>query len=151
MLTRIWLTVFFLLLPLVATAQNDVPRVGVLIPEMGRSQSQLIKGLREELKLLGHEERKTVFLEIQDTKGNRAALEPAAAELIGRKVEVILTTGTRATRVAQSATAKIPIVFVHPADPVALGLVKAMEASGGNITGVAGLAQANADEQGSVS
>lgn len=139
MLTRTLLTIFFLLPPLVAAAQNDIPRIGVLIPEMGRSQSQTIKGLREELKLLGYQERKTVFLEIQDTKGNRGALEPAAAELIARKVKVILTTGTRATRVAKSATDKIPIVFVHPADPVSLGLVKRMEASGANITGVAGL------------
>lgn len=141
MLISILTTLLFLLIPSLAVSQPEMPRVGILVPEMGRSQSQTLKGLREELKRLGHQERKTILLDIQDTKGNRAALEPAAMELVGRNVDAIVVTGTRAAWVAKSATGnKIPIVFVHPADPVILGLVKNMEASGGNITGVAGLA-----------
>ncbi len=129
----------FLLVPLAAVAQPRIPRLGVLIPEMGRPQSQAIKGLVDELKQLGYQERKNIFLETRNAKGDRGALEPAAADLTARKVDVIFTTGTRATQVAKSATGHIPIVFIHPADPIALGLAKSMEGSGSNITGVAGL------------
>ncbi len=56
-----------------------------------------------------------------------------------QKVRLIFTTGTRATQAAKSATSKIPIVFIHPADPAALGLVKSITAPGENVTGVAAL------------
>jgi ABC-type uncharacterized transport system substrate-binding protein len=126
--------------PMIAQAQPRVPRVGILIPELSRSQSQAIKGLGDELKKLGYQERKNISLDTRNAKGDRAALQPAALELIAQKVDVIFTTGTRATQVVKSATREVPIVFVHPADPVTLGLVKSMEQSGANLTGVAGQA-----------
>ena len=129
-----------LLAPTVPEAQTRMARVGILVPEMERAQSQTIKGLREELKQLGYQERKSIVFETRNAKGDRGALQPAATELLAQKVDVIFTTGTRATRVAKSATGEIPIVFSHPADPVSLGLVKSMERSGTNLTGVAGLA-----------
>ena len=72
-----------------------------------------------------------------NAKGDRSALQPAAVELVGKKVNVIFTTGTRATEVAKAATKDIPIVFRHPADPVAVGLLKNMKRPEGNVTGVA--------------
>lgn len=130
--------ILFLLASAAAGAQPGQPTVGLLIPDLGRSQSQTINGLRDELKRLGYQERKNIFLETKNVKGNRGALEPAATELVARKVDVIFATGTRATQVAKSATRDIPIVFIHPADPVSLGLVKSQDRSGGNLTGVAG-------------
>ncbi|MGH7824393.1 MAG: ABC transporter substrate-binding protein [Candidatus Binatia bacterium] len=130
----------FLLVPMAVEAQPRISRVGILIPELSRPQSQAIKGLTDELEKLGYEERKNIFLETRNAKGNRAALQPAAQELINQKVDVIFTTGTRATEVAKSTTRDIPIIFIHPADPVALGLVKSIEGSNVNLTGVAGLA-----------
>jgi putative ABC transport system substrate-binding protein len=117
-----------------------MPRVGFLIPELGRSESQAIKGLRDELQRIGYQDRKNIQLEIRNTKGVRAALQPAAIELVNQKVDVILSTGTRATQVAKSATRDIPIVFIHPADPVSLGFVKSTVDPGANVTGVAGFA-----------
>jgi putative ABC transport system substrate-binding protein len=134
------LTILLLLASVAAGAQSVTPRVGVLIPDMGRSQSQAVNGLRDEVKRLGYQERKNIFFETQNVKGDRSALQPAAIELITRKVDVIFTTGTRATQVAKSVTRDIPIVFVHPADPISLGLVKSVDGSGGNLTGVAGFA-----------
>ena len=116
------------------------PRIGILIPESLRPESQAIKGLRDGLKELGYKEEKNILVEIRNAKGDRAALKPAVDELVGKKFNLIFTTGTRATQAAKTATTEIPIVFTHPADPVALGLVKSMEHPGGNITGVAGLA-----------
>ncbi|MBI4528225.1 MAG: ABC transporter substrate-binding protein [Deltaproteobacteria bacterium] len=121
-------------------AANSNLLVGVLVPEYLRSESQVIKGLKQGLEEAGYKEKKNLFIEMRNAKGNRGALDPLARELLSRKVAAILTTGTRATRAALSASANIPVVFCHPADPVALGLVKTMERPGGNATGVAGLA-----------
>lgn len=135
--------IIFLLLALTDTqAQGTgrIPRVAILIPESLRSESQVIRGLREELKKLGYKERKNIHIEVLNAKGDRAALKSMASEIVSRKVNLLLTTGTRATHTAQAATKEIPIIFSHPADPVALGLVKSMDHPGGNTTGVAGLA-----------
>jgi putative ABC transport system substrate-binding protein len=123
-----------------AQAQARIPRLGILVPDMGRSQSQAIKGLRDELKRLGHQEGKTIVLEIRNAKGDRSALRPAADELVKQKTDVIVTTGTRATQVVKSATTDLPVVFIHPADPIALSFVKSLEQPEANLTGVAAFA-----------
>lgn len=113
-------------------------RIGVLLPELSRAQTQSLKGIHEELKRLGYVERRNLVLETRNTKGDRSALRPAADELVKLKVAAIFTTGTRATTVAANATKDIPIVFVHPGDPMAAGMVKAMNQAPGNMTGIAG-------------
>ncbi|MGE5303707.1 MAG: ABC transporter substrate-binding protein [Alphaproteobacteria bacterium] len=128
-----------LLVPIAAQGQPRIARVGILVPDMGRSQSQAIKGFRDELKQLGYQERKTILLKIYNAKGDRSALQPAADELVKQKTDVdaIVTTGTRATQVMKSVTADLPIVFIHPADPMALGFVKSLKRPEANLTGVA--------------
>jgi len=126
-------------IPLAAWAQAPA-RVGILVQEMGRAQAQAIKGLTEELKRIGYRERKNLFFEIRNVKGNRSALQPAAGELVAQKVTLIFTTGTSATRTAASATTDIPVLFVHPSDPVAAGLIKSAEERTKNLTGVAAYA-----------
>lgn len=142
MLTIVVLTICLLLVPTMTEAQQSVriPRVGVLVPEFDRPQSQMLRGLRDELQQLGYQEGKNFFIETQNAKGDRGALKPAVTKLVTQKVNVIVTTGTRATLTAKSATSEIPLVFIHPADPVALGFVKSMTRPEGNLTGVAGLA-----------
>ena len=141
-------------------------RIGILVQEMERQQSQSIKGLGEELRRLGYEEKKNLFFEIRNAKSNRAALQPAADELREHKVSVIFTTGTSATRAAITSTNEIPIVFVHPDDPVAAGLIKSIPiaspllsgnsssfwtSSGGerpkNLTGVAAYARGTTEKR----
>jgi putative ABC transport system substrate-binding protein len=107
---------------------------------MGRAQLQAIKGFSEELKRIGYRERKNLFFEIRNVKGNRGALQPAAGELVAQKVKLIFTTGTSATRAAASATTDIPVLFVHPGDPAASGLIKSAEERAKNLTGVAAYA-----------
>ena len=133
--------VLILLLPKAYAGEaTTLPRLGVLVPESLRPESQVIRGLRQGLKELGYQEKKSYALEIRDAKGDRSALAKEAAQLAGEKVQMILTTGTRATRTAMEATREIPIIFSHPADPVALGLVKNPQRPGGNVTGVAAFA-----------
>ncbi len=130
-----------LLVPGMARAQQ-VPRtfrIGILIPESGREESQTIKGLRDGLKELGYKEGENIQVEMRDVKGDRDALKSAAIDLVSKNVDVIFTTGTRATQAAKAATKKIPIVFRHDADPAVLGLVKSMKQPGGALTGVTAL------------
>ena len=133
-------TTIFILGLSVAEAQRppQIPRIGILIPEAGRSETQSVKGLREVLKELGYKEKENIVVEIRDGKGDRAALKPMANELVDKKVDLIFTTGTRATEVAIAATNKIPIVFRYRGNPQTVGLVKNNTRPGGNVTGVAG-------------
>jgi putative ABC transport system substrate-binding protein len=113
-------------------------RIGILIPESGRPETQSVKGLRDGLKELGYKERENILVEMRDAKGDRAALKPMANELVSKKVDLIFTTGTRSTGEATAATNEIPIVFRHPGNPQTMGLVKSNTRPGGNVTGVAG-------------
>ena len=117
---------------------SRLSRIGILIPESGRSETQSIKGLRDGLKELGYKERENILVEMRDAKGDRAALKPMANELVSKKVDLIFTTGTRSTQAAMAATSEIPIVFRYPGNPQTMGLVKSNTRPGGNVTGVAG-------------
>ena len=124
--------------PINAGEAPRLPRVGILIPESGRSESQSIKGLRDGLKELGYKERENILVEIRDAKGDRGVLKSMADELVSKKVDLIFTTGTRSTQAAIAATSEIPIVFRYPGNPETMGFVKSNTRSGSNVTGVAG-------------
>src|SRR5262245_8185869 len=64
-------------------------------------------------------------------------LSALAAELVTHQVDLILTSGTRATQVAHQATTTIPIVFILGTDPVWSGLIASYARPGGNLTGMA--------------
>jgi putative ABC transport system substrate-binding protein len=132
--------------PAIVVAQTP-PRIGILVQEMGRAQSQATKGMTEELKRLGYRERQNLFLETRDVKGMRAALQPAAAELLGKKVDLIFTTGTSATRAAMAATKDVPIIFVYPGNPIRAGIVNSPEERAKNLTGVAAYAGQTTDKR----
>jgi putative ABC transport system substrate-binding protein len=126
-------------------AQAQVARIGVLVPEMGRAQAQAQKGFVQELKQFGYQERKDIRFEVRNAKGNRNAVEPAAKELVASKISLIFATGTRAARAAMAATRDIPVVFVHPGDPVAAGLFKSSAEPRRNVTGIAAFAAQTTD------
>jgi putative ABC transport system substrate-binding protein len=63
-----------------------------------------------------------------------------AEELVRLKLEVIVTAGSGATRVAKAATPTIPIVMSSDDDPVGNGFVASLARPGGNITGLSQLA-----------
>jgi putative ABC transport system substrate-binding protein len=79
-------------------------------------------------------------MESRYTEGNVEPLPDLAAELVRLHVDVIVTTGTPATRAVKDATSTIPIIMTNiAADPVAVGLVRSLARPGGNVTGVLAL------------
>lgn len=121
-------------------AQTRVTRIGVLFHDMERAESQAMKGVGAMLKQQGYQERKNFIFETRNAKGNPGALPSAASALLVKKVDLIFTTGTRATLAAITAARGIPIVFVHGGDPVRSGLLINPSDPAGNVTGVAAYA-----------
>ena len=69
-------------------------------------------------------------------------VEEQAREFVRERVDLIVAFEDKSIRAAQDATAdpanRIPVVFLHPSDPVRDGLVESLSHPGGNLTGVWG-------------
>ncbi len=112
-------------------------KIGVLTESWGPTPEAV--GLRDGLVELGYHENEQFVLGVRFTQGDLTALPAAARELIQYGVDIILASDNAATKAAQRATTRIPIVFAGVADPVGLGLIQNFARPGGNITGVADL------------
>ena len=109
-------------------------RIGVL-SGLTLSASE-IEALQQGLQEHGYVSGKNAQIEWRVADGRYEQLPKFAAELVGLKVNAIISITTSATVSAKAATTTIPIVFVDVADPVASGLVRTLGRPGGNITGV---------------
>jgi putative ABC transport system substrate-binding protein len=123
--------------PRAASAQQTekVYRIGFL--RNGPPPKTFIDGFRQGLRELGYVEGRNITLEY-GVAGSADQLLDAAAELVRRKVDVIIASGTPPVPVAKRATRTIPIIFVASIDPVATGMVASLARPGGNLTGFAG-------------
>jgi putative ABC transport system substrate-binding protein len=92
--------------------------------------------LREGLRTFGWRPGETLDFEERWADGDFARLPRLAQELLDRRPDILVSTGTTETRALQALTRTIPIVFMQVAvDPVAAGFVKQIARPGGNITG----------------
>jgi len=124
--------------PLAAWAQQPggpMRHVGYLSPGPGYPFEAFREGLQE----LGYVEGRNIVIERRSAEGKPERLQDLATDLVGLRVDVIVTATTAATQAAQRATTTIPIVFALADEPVELGLVATVAKPGGNITGLTGL------------
>ena len=124
--------------PLAVEAQQGarVARMGYLASSLAASP-HLHGAFRQGLRDRGYIEGRNVVIEYRDAEGKLDRLPALAAELVARKVDVIVAAGgTPAALAAKHATGALPIVFTAAADPVTDGLVPSLARPGGNVTGL---------------
>jgi putative tryptophan/tyrosine transport system substrate-binding protein len=127
--------------PLAARAQQPaMPVVGWLgIGASPDDTGGTTTGVKEGLAETGFVESRNVRFEYRFADYHLERMPALAADLVRRRVAVIVTPTTAATLAAKAATQTIPIVFVAGIDPVAFRFVAALNRPGGNITGVTNL------------
>jgi len=128
--------------PLTLRAQQKaMPVIGFFgpFPAHFRAQIELeLAAFRDGLRETGYVEGQNVVIEYRRADGDYGRLPALAADLVSRKVDVIVTQGSEvSTFAAKNATSTIPIVFHSSGDPVAFGLVSSLARPDGNLTGVA--------------
>jgi putative ABC transport system substrate-binding protein len=122
--------------PFVARAQQKVPVVGVLwTGSRIFFDSERWRAFHQGLGEAGYVEDRNVAIEYSWADNEYDRLPALAAELVRRRVAVIVTSGGPAAFAAKAATTSIPIVFQFGLDPVASGLVASLNHPGGNATG----------------
>jgi putative ABC transport system substrate-binding protein len=125
--------------PFGARAQETgrAPQIGFLYPGVTATAVIRIATLRDGLHAGGYNDADRLEVLVRAAEGNPAKLAPMAADLVERKVGVIVAVSPSAVRAAKSATAAIAIVANDlESDPVGSGFVASLAHPGGNITGV---------------
>ena len=117
-------------------ATKKIPRVGILSLNPASVQKDRVEAFREALRKLGYVEGQNITIEYRYGDNKSERMPKLAAELVHLNVDVIVTTGSSATRPAKEATTAIPIVMMSDNDPVGSGFVASLARPGGNITGL---------------
>jgi putative ABC transport system substrate-binding protein len=123
--------------PLAARAQQPLPVVGTLYGVSAATWVGNMAEFRRGLAEAGFEEGRNVIIESRWTDGHFERMPALAADLVSRKVAVILVGASiEGVRATIAAAQTIPIVFTTGTDPVAAGLVASINRPGGNATGL---------------
>jgi len=132
------LTLAILVAPLTTNTQppGKVPLLGILSPGFGLSEAQRQQSpFWRRLHELGWYEGQNIAVERRYAKGKQDQLPALAVDLVQRRPDVILASGTPAVLAAKQATTTIPIVIWSAAALVEQGIVASLARPGGNLTG----------------
>jgi putative ABC transport system substrate-binding protein len=117
--------------------QTRVPVIGFLGSTSPGPYASNVAAFRQGLAETGYVEGQNVAIEYRWAEGNYDRLPELAADLVGRKVDLIAASGGNvAALAAKGGTSTIPIVFASGGDPVGSGVVPSLARPGGNVTGV---------------
>src|SRR6266851_6352964 len=119
----------------VRAQQKAMPVIGIFASGSPNPDSRFVAAFPQGLSETGYVEGQNVAIERRFAEGRVDRLPALAADLAGRKVDVIVAAGGTALA-AKNATSTIPIVFAVGTDPVADSLVASLARPGGNLTGI---------------
>jgi putative tryptophan/tyrosine transport system substrate-binding protein len=115
--------------------QQTMPVVGFIDSSSLEALGHRWAAFRQGLSAAGYLADQDVKIEFRWAEGHYDRLPEMAADLVRRRVTVIVATSTPAALAAKAATNVIPIIFETASDPILIGLVDNLNRPGGNITG----------------
>ena len=119
--------------------QKTIPVIGFLSPASSGPYAPFVAAVRQGLSETGYLEGQNLAIEYRWGEGRHDRMPTLAADLAGRKVDVILALGDSAAAAAKNATSTVPIAFVT-SNAVETGLVASLARPEGNLTGISILA-----------
>jgi ABC-type uncharacterized transport system substrate-binding protein len=123
--------------PLVAHAQQaKLPTIGFMGESTAAGQQLWVAAFLQRLRELGWIEGRTIAMEYRWAGGRNERFDEIVVDLVGLKVDIIVTQGTPAVLATKRATSAIPVVFAIAGNPVANGLVSSLARPGANVTGL---------------
>jgi putative ABC transport system substrate-binding protein len=135
----LWALLFALSVDVDAQQPKKIARIGLLAPATPAAAAHLVEAFRQGLRELGYVEGKTVVLELRYGEARAERISELARELVGLKVDVIVTATDGAIAAVKRETQTIPIVMANSSDPVGTGFVASLAHPGGNVTGVSSI------------
>jgi putative tryptophan/tyrosine transport system substrate-binding protein len=118
------------------TQQKAMPVIGYLNGTSPGPSGPYVAAIRQGLTETGYVEGQNLAIEYRWAEGHYDRLPALAADLVGRKVDLIVAVATPSALAAKGATSTIPIVFAVGGDPIGDGLVASLARPGGNLTGI---------------
>ena len=113
-----------------------IPVIGYLSSTASGPNAPFVAAFRQGLREAGYVEGENVTIEYRWADNHFEKLPALAADLVNRKVDIIVTGGGPSSALAaKHATLTIPIFFTAVGDPIAAGLVDSLARPGGNVTG----------------
>jgi putative ABC transport system substrate-binding protein len=121
--------------PARAQQTSTIPTIGVLWPGASPPAAPRMETFQQTLRQLGYLEGQNVAIELRYAQQGLQQLPELAADLVRRKVDIIISFGDLAPKIAQQATATIPIIAISD-DIIGAGLITGLSRPGGNTTGL---------------
>ena len=132
-------TLFALSVNIEAQQPKKIAKIGYLAPSTPAAAAHLVEAFRQGLRELGYVEGKNLVLELRHGEARAERLPELARELVGLKLDVIVTATDVAIAAVKRETQTIPIVMVNSSDPVGTGFVASLARPGGNVTGLSNI------------
>src|SRR5713226_7540094 len=122
-----------------AQQPKKVPRIGFLGATSCSGSVPTGEAFRQGLRELGYVEGQNIAIECRSIEGKFDRVPDLVADLVGLKVDIIVTSSSASARAAKKVTTTIPIVMAYGGDPFQDGLVASLARPGGNVTGLTNL------------